>query len=89
MTTFLFGMIGSPWQLMLIAFIALLLFGNRIPQLAKSLGQGVTEFKKGLNTDEDDDEENDDEDEEEPPKKVKKSKKKAKVAEDSEDEDEE
>lgn len=84
MTTFLFGMIGSPWQLVLIAFIALLLFGNRIPQLAKSLGQGVTEFKKGLNTDEDDEE---DEDEEEPPKKVKKAKKTAKVAEDGEDEE--
>ena len=85
MTTFLFGMIGSPWQLMLIAFIALLLFGNRIPQLAKSLGQGVTEFKKGLNTDED--EENEDEEDEEQPKKVKKSKKTKKVADDSEDEE--
>ena len=39
------------WQeILLILLIALLLFGaKKIPDLAKSLGKGVREFKKGLN----------------------------------------
>ncbi len=38
------------WQeILLILFIVLILFGaKRIPDLAKSLGRGVKEFKKGL-----------------------------------------
>jgi sec-independent protein translocase protein TatA len=28
--------------------IAMLLFGNRMPQLARSLGQSIVEFKKGV-----------------------------------------
>ncbi len=28
--------------------VVLLLFGNRLPQVMRSLGQGVVEFKKGL-----------------------------------------
>jgi TatA/E family protein of Tat protein translocase len=31
-----------------ILIIALLLFGHRIPGMARSLGSGITEFKKGL-----------------------------------------
>jgi sec-independent protein translocase protein TatA len=34
--------------LMIIAFIAMLLFGNRLPTMMRSLGQGVQEFKKGV-----------------------------------------
>jgi sec-independent protein translocase protein TatA len=29
--------------------IALILFGNRLPSVMRSLGQGIVEFKKGLN----------------------------------------
>jgi len=38
------------WQeILFILLIALLLFGaKRIPELAKSLGKGLREFKKGL-----------------------------------------
>ena len=38
------------WQeILLILFIALLLFGaKRIPDLAKSVGKGIREFRKGL-----------------------------------------
>jgi sec-independent protein translocase protein TatA len=38
------------WQeILLILFIALLLFGaKKIPDLAKSMGKGIREFKKGL-----------------------------------------
>ena len=73
----------GPWQMVSLLVIILLLFGNRIPDVAKSLGKGITEFKKGVKAGEEDD---DDEDEEELPKK--KSKKKVKQ-EDDEEEDEE
>lgn len=38
----------SVYHLLLIAFVALLLFGNRLPSVMRSLGQGVVEFKKGM-----------------------------------------
>ena len=38
----------------IIGFVALLIFGNRLPTLMRSLGQGVVEFKKGINGVEDD-----------------------------------
>jgi sec-independent protein translocase protein TatA len=36
------------------AAVAFLLFGNRLPSVMRSLGQGVVEFKKGLQGIEDD-----------------------------------
>ena len=41
-------------ELMIIMVIALLLFGKRLPDVARSLGKGVVEFKKGLKGIEDD-----------------------------------
>ncbi len=38
----------TPGTMIVVGFIALLLFGNRLPSVMRSLGQGVTEFKKGL-----------------------------------------
>jgi sec-independent protein translocase protein TatA len=38
----------SPETMIVVGIIALLLFGNRLPSVMRSLGQGVTEFKKGL-----------------------------------------
>lgn len=39
--------IPGPWQIVLIVFVILLLFGGRkIPELMKGLGQGMKEFKK-------------------------------------------
>ena len=44
----LIGM-GGPWELAIIAFIALLLFGKKLPGAMRSVGQSITEFKKGMN----------------------------------------
>jgi sec-independent protein translocase protein TatA len=44
----------SPFHWLIIAVIVLLLFGNRLPSVMRSLGQGVVEFKKGLQGVEDD-----------------------------------
>ena len=35
-------------EIIVILVIALLLFGTRLPKVARSLGQGITEFKSGL-----------------------------------------
>lgn len=39
----------SPFQMMIVLVVALLLFGNRLPSVMRSLGKSVTEFKKGVN----------------------------------------
>jgi len=39
-------MILSPFHLIVVAMVALLLFGNRLPSVMKSLGEGIKEFKK-------------------------------------------
>lgn len=44
---FFTGMPGYV-ELIIIAMIALLLFGNRLPSVMRSMGQGITEFKKGV-----------------------------------------
>ena len=38
----------GPWELAIIAIIALILFGRRLPEVGRSLGKGIVEFKKGL-----------------------------------------
>jgi TatA/E family protein of Tat protein translocase len=39
----------GPQELLIVAVIALLLFGKRLPEVARSLGKGIVEFKKGIN----------------------------------------
>jgi len=38
----------GPGQVFLLTLVVLLLFGNRIPQMMRSIGTGIGEFKKGL-----------------------------------------
>ncbi len=39
----------GPWELMIILFIVLLIFGaKRLPEMGKSLGSGIREFKKSI-----------------------------------------
>ena len=40
--------------MIIIGIIALLLFGKRLPEVARSLGKGIVEFKKGVRGIEDD-----------------------------------
>jgi len=42
------GMIESPVTLVVVLFIAILLFGHKLPSVARSLGSSVSEFKKGV-----------------------------------------
>jgi sec-independent protein translocase protein TatA len=42
-----FPSLGGP-EVLVIAFVALLIFGNRLPSVMRSLGKSVTEFKKGV-----------------------------------------
>jgi sec-independent protein translocase protein TatA len=51
MHTSFFGFLNG-WEIVLIMAAVLLLFGaKKLPGLAKSLGQGIKEFKKGIRDD--------------------------------------
>jgi sec-independent protein translocase protein TatA len=38
----------GPMEWIIILVVMLLLFGRRLPEVGKSLGKGIVEFKKGL-----------------------------------------
>ena len=39
----------GPMEILIIGAIAVLLFGKRLPEVGRSLGKGIVEFKKGIN----------------------------------------
>lgn len=41
------GPIGWP-EMVIIGIIGVLIFGKRLPEVGKSIGKGIVEFKKGL-----------------------------------------
>lgn len=45
---FLFGMPGGTEIIVLLGIVLLLFGGTRLPKLAKGLGLGIKEFKKGV-----------------------------------------
>ena len=42
----MFGL--GPMELAIVGVIAVLLFGKRLPEVGRSMGKGIVEFKKGL-----------------------------------------
>lgn len=48
LNTLAFGMPGG-WEWIAIGLVMLLLFGSRLPSVARSIGDAMREFKKGVN----------------------------------------
>jgi sec-independent protein translocase protein TatA len=47
----------SPWELLILALVVLLVFGpKRLPEMGRSLGKGMREFKSAITGKDDDDE---------------------------------
>ena len=43
------------WEILIVLLVILLLFGGKkIPELMKGIGQGISNFKKGIKEDSDD-----------------------------------
>jgi sec-independent protein translocase protein TatA len=38
----------SAWELIVVGIVAILLFGSRLPSVARSLGRSLNEFKRGM-----------------------------------------
>lgn len=47
-TTLAFIGAPGPMEMAIIGIIALLLFGKRLPEVARSMGKGIVEFKRGI-----------------------------------------
>jgi sec-independent protein translocase protein TatA len=52
-TLAMFGLPGH-WEAILLLALGVLIFGRRLPEVGRSVGRGIVEFKKGLKGIEDD-----------------------------------
>ncbi len=59
----------GTYELIAVMIVVLLLFGNRLPGVMRSMGRGIKEFKEGINDPSSNDD--DDADEQAPKKKAK------------------
>jgi sec-independent protein translocase protein TatA len=50
----LFAFLDNPVMMLIIGVVAVLLFGERLPEVARSVGKGLMEFKKGIRSIQDD-----------------------------------
>ena len=51
----MFAVFGlGPGEVIVLALVGLLLFGTRLPEMARSVGKGMKAFKQGMNGLEDD-----------------------------------
>ncbi len=38
----------GPWELLVVLFVLLLIFGRRFPSVARSIGRSIKSFREGL-----------------------------------------